>query len=356
MQADKRNFGLDLIRSLAIFFVVVTHSQRHVRVVDADFRMYTKIDGVTLFFVLSGFLIGQIIFRAIRNEGSSSLIRFYNRRWWRTLPNYYFFFLLHIVFYFLFGIGDNIDWRGLLFLQNLVAPPTGFFRESWSLAVEEWFYLVFPAFWWMWISVFKQSKLRHFAVYTGVMLLLAWIYKAWYFSEYSVEDVEIHARLPVVFRFSSILWGVGLSVLFMYRKSWFQRGWPWLLAALAVWAFGEWFFPQMAPPFKSIWKFEFKSLLAALFIAAAFSLSAPNIRLTQWVTRISVYSYSIYLINLPFLAIWRWLIIDKLGVNNWWGIWSTLLLGWALIFALSSLTYHQLEAPFTRRRMAEKRE
>ena len=41
--------------------------------------------------------------------------------------------------------------------------------------------------------------------------------------------LEIYVRLPVVFRFSSILWGVLLSILFMYRRKWFNRGWSWFL-------------------------------------------------------------------------------------------------------------------------------
>ena len=60
----------------------------------------------------------------------------------------------------------------------------------------------------------------------------------------------------------------------------------------------------------------------------------PNIRLSNVVNRISVYSYSIYLINLPFLAIWRWLILDKLQIESAFGVLISLPLAWLLIYAL----------------------
>ncbi len=363
MKAGSRIFGLDLMRALAILFVVVAHSQRQIQVVFPDFRPYTKVDGVTLFFVLSGFLIGRIIFRTIEGRNFRSLVRFYNRRWWRTLPNYYFFFALHIVFYYVFSIQENIDWRGLLFLQNINSPPEGFFRESWSLAVEEWFYLVFPFIWWLLHKKEVKPKLRTYLTYTLGMLLLAWAYKAWFFASHSIPEgsactncrnyLEIYVRLPVVFRFSSILWGVLLSIVFMYKRMWFDRGWPWFISAVLVWVLGEWAFHQIDPVTKTIWKLEFKSLLAALFIAAAYSLPHPNIRLSNVVNRISVYSYSIYLINLPFLAIWRWLILDKLQIESAFGVLMSLPLAWLLIYALASVTYHKLEKPLTQLRMNE---
>lgn len=352
MQTANRVFGLDLIRTLAISFVVISHSERIIRQVIPDFSVYTKVDGVTLFFVLSGFLIGRIIYRVIDGSSFKNLYHFYNRRWWRTLPNYYLFFLLHIIFYFSFGIQNKIDWSGLLFLQNLFTPLGSYFRESWSLAVEEWFYFIFPLGWWFLLKMKLKKSLGAYLTFTIVVLALAWIYKGWFFANHTVERPEIFARLPVVFRISSIMWGVLLGIVYLKKKSWFTKGWPWLIAAVSIWWLGDMIFAQLDHITRSVWKYEFKSVLSALFIAAAFSWKSLNSRIGRLVNSISVYSYSMYLINLPFLAIWRWF-IGKMGITGLAPTLISVVVAWLLIYGLSALTYHQFESNMTRFRVKE---
>ena len=96
--------------------------------------------GVDLFFVLSGFLIGRIYFRS-KADGTFSLWRFWQMRWWRTLPPYY---AALIVFWLasLHFPGNNIHWYYVFFLQNYVGVDG--FGPSWSLCVEEHFYLLLP--------------------------------------------------------------------------------------------------------------------------------------------------------------------------------------------------------------------
>jgi peptidoglycan/LPS O-acetylase OafA/YrhL len=109
--------------------------------------------GVDLFFVLSGFLIGSIL---ISKRGSSNLFRaFYLRRALRILPVY---FLLLAVFIIgltggwhadLFGDGAFPTWTYALFLQNFESARIAefgprFMAVTWSLAIEEQFYLLFP--------------------------------------------------------------------------------------------------------------------------------------------------------------------------------------------------------------------
>lgn len=127
----KRNFGLDLLRALAIAGVFLAHGVT----VLAPLGI-----GVDLFFVLSGFLIGRIYFRW-RHEGRFSLGRFWIERWWRTLPPY-------LAALGLFALAEQwipsnpVNWHYLLFLQNFTGI-TGF-GPSWSLCVEEHFYLMLP--------------------------------------------------------------------------------------------------------------------------------------------------------------------------------------------------------------------
>ncbi len=99
--------------------------------------------GMDMFFVLSGFLIGGILLDSV---GSSSdwVKKFWMRRWIRTLPNYYLFLALNAIIW-VYTFGPVPDWpKFLVFLQNLAWIQSPFYPESWSLALEEVFYLVAP--------------------------------------------------------------------------------------------------------------------------------------------------------------------------------------------------------------------
>jgi peptidoglycan/LPS O-acetylase OafA/YrhL len=139
----RRNLGLDILRSLAIGLVLVAHAL-------SFFARWTAFDlsslyyvlgflGVELFFALSGFLIGRILLESVLSERTwPSLRRFYVRRWLRTLPPYY------LVLAVLPLLGRHFNWSSLVFLQNFSRKDLEFFPVSWSLSIEEWFYLLIP--------------------------------------------------------------------------------------------------------------------------------------------------------------------------------------------------------------------
>jgi peptidoglycan/LPS O-acetylase OafA/YrhL len=110
--------------------------------------------GVNLFFVLSGFLIGGIL---IDNKGAENyFIVFYTRRICRIFPLYYFWVLLFVVLsvttasLFPYLLSDPLPiWSYLTYTQNFVLGPrqnigAGWMAVTWSLAVEEQFYLLLP--------------------------------------------------------------------------------------------------------------------------------------------------------------------------------------------------------------------
>lgn len=131
--------------------------------------------GVDLFFVLSGFLIGGIL---IDNRQSPRFFQtFYVRRVCRIFPLYYAWLGITLVLFFLVGLSpywrdlmrpDVPFWSYLTYTQNFLLPGFGDFGKpwygvTWSLAVEEQFYLLFPVL----IRLCPPGKLP------GVLLALA---------------------------------------------------------------------------------------------------------------------------------------------------------------------------------------
>src|SRR5258705_3159660 len=177
---DYRVFGLDALRALAILMVLAAHTWPSKAGV--QYARALAVLGVELFFVMSGFLIGSILLR-LAEEGClgrlAGLFGFWRRRWFRTLPNYYLFLLLHLAWRsWVLGFPDVIGtyWKYFLFLQNFHHAPSLFFPETWSLAVEEWFYLLFALFFWA---------------------LLRWTRKPWHAC---VVAVAIFAIIPTLLR------------------------------------------------------------------------------------------------------------------------------------------------------------
>src|SRR3954452_6127505 len=85
----KRVYGLDILRAMAILLVVFGHSAVYF---GYDAYHWPRLgDGVSLFFVLSGYLIGRILFKTIeKGFDFKDLVGFWFRRWMRTLPVYFF--------------------------------------------------------------------------------------------------------------------------------------------------------------------------------------------------------------------------------------------------------------------------
>ncbi|HEX4329554.1 MAG TPA: acyltransferase [Burkholderiales bacterium] len=146
--ASQRIYGLDILRACAILCVLFLHSSLLLDGYPALCKVLTAVpDGVSMFFVLSGYLIGMLLLRRVTQPefGLREALDFWLRRWLRTLPAYY---LVLVLVYFIAVRGGQPPPVRLpdyiFFVQNLAWPHPGFFGEAWSLAVEEWFYLLLP--------------------------------------------------------------------------------------------------------------------------------------------------------------------------------------------------------------------
>ena len=139
--------GLDLLRAIAILWVMYSHAQVFNLVSDDDPVASFGWMGVDLFFALSGFLIGGQLFRPITAGEPVRVGRFYVRRLFRTAPAY----LVVLALYFTIPAFSERPglaplWQYLTFTQNFFGDfqHRKAFSHVWSLCVEEQFYLIAP--------------------------------------------------------------------------------------------------------------------------------------------------------------------------------------------------------------------
>lgn len=361
-----RVFGLDLLRAAAILMVICAHA---FGVLYPHFGPalgllgHGGFYGVELFFVLSGFLIGQILIRQGAGlDRAENVAIFYVRRWFRTLPLFFLFLLVNVWLEFQFrehrvGLGETLSHG--FFLRNLTAFQMSFFPESWSLAIEEWFYLLFPAAIWLGLkmskrfdAVFLSAAFAFFAFSTAARMLAA--------NDPGATWSEAQ-RLVVIYRFDALMLGMfaaWLSIRFPQR--WARHA---IICALAgvllllamyatLWkiengqlAFGD------DSYFARTWRFTCVSFGFALLLpwASAWKLHRENLS-SAAVRRIALWSYGLYLVHLPvFLIVTRIIIRGDQARALLPALASfSLQVGGAIL--LSALLYRFFEAPCTRLR------
>jgi len=345
-----RNFGLDLFRALAIVLVVLSHGKFLLNgTVLEDFPFMKMLDGVDLFFVLSGFLIGGIILRTM-SEGMNwrDVAHFWKRRWLRTLPNYYLILLLNFLFVS-YGIisGDLtvFGWKFMVFLQNFSKPLIGFFWESWSLAVEEWFYIFTPLMLWLLLKKFKLKV--SFIIVTLLLMLGPLLYRAYSFDA-TLDDFwfDVNVRKVVLMRLDAISFGLLLAWIYYFNKNFWDK---WkklaLVLGLAIVLFLLNNDASNATFYRQVFYFSITPLAIALVLPWFEGITSSWKRLVGAVTHVSKISYSMYLINLALVA-------QVIGKNypvtgNADGI-IKYLFYWGIVIGASSLLYYAVERPILR--------
>jgi peptidoglycan/LPS O-acetylase OafA/YrhL len=200
--------------------------------------------GVDLFFVLSGFLIGQQLLKPYLSNRQISITDFYIRRAYRILPAY----LAVLALYFLVPAWRDFPrlpplWKFLTFTMNFdFSFSQRGFSHAWSLCVEEHFYLVLPilvTFLMRRPSVLKTTTVIASVVLFGIAL------RAFLITRYP-DEIWIRIYYPTYTRLDGLLVGVTLAVVRTFRPKWWsalmQRGHTLLLTGAFCVAFVVWLF------------------------------------------------------------------------------------------------------------------
>jgi peptidoglycan/LPS O-acetylase OafA/YrhL len=349
-----RNIGLDLLRAAAILLVLVAHFVgagfgRQLGGTPVVLNLFGHL-GVELFFVLSGFLIGNLLLDVVaRGPTLRAWGIFMCRRVMRTMPAYFIWLAILLATKSL-GLAAPYVYQYATFTQNLAwpMPPGNWFGVSWSLTVEEWFYLLFSvaslslafllprAGFWIALAAFLIVPLG---------LRLVWPPGPW-------DDVM---RKIVLLRLDAIAYGVLLAALMRYRI-WPERIWRLaLIAGLAilsaigfVWLFhtGQW---EPTDPAWRVLVLNATSIGLALLIPASLHLRIRAGLLRNTVEATSRLSYALYLTHIGMLDLTKRFYGDGVILN----VVGLLLAGIGAV-VLSQLSWRYVEKPILDRRPSQR--
>ncbi len=374
--SERRVFGLDLLRAAAIASVVLAHAGLQGLLFDAVSRVapplapyagwatlvaHGGVVGVELFFVLSGFLIGGILLRGAEDFSEPrGLPRFYLRRWFRTLPLFWLALLGNVLFEYWFRhrtltVGE-VASHGV-FLRNFAHITLTFFPESWSLAVEEWFYLLFPAVLWLGLRA-KRVRYDHvFLATAAAFFVFSAGLRTWAALQPGANWV-LGQRCIVIYRFDALMTGVIAAwIAHRFPATWHRRAAYCFVAGLIVTAVAYGLFfdfaktgASVAPDsfFARTYRFDLLSLGFALLLPLASTWRPSRETIVHTVIRkIALWSYALYLVHWPLFQFF-----NSPRFAAWQQSWPQSAALYAvkvlLPVALSAVLFHFYEAPCTR--------
>jgi len=301
----KRIVGLDILRSFAIFFVVYYHGRFLIppenRILYDKIQPF-KIDGVSIFFVLSGFLIGGILLKIINKTDfkRKDLLNFWIRRWFRTIPNYLFVLsLLLISSYIARNNFGDFNLKYFIFSQNLFSPHPNFFPEAWSLAIEEWFYLLFPLSCYI-IHKLLNNKTKSILISAIFFILIPLIIRIIKFENgIIINDFDAEFRKVVIYRLDSIMYGViAAYVLYKYPEFWKKSKLYFLFSGIFLILSLNIEVLNLKYLYEPLF-FNIESITTFCFIPFLSTYKSTKFKfLDSFFIFISIISYSMYLLNL----------------------------------------------------------
>ncbi|RHX80845.1 acyltransferase family protein [Leptospira yasudae] len=227
--------SLNGLRAVAIILVILNHyalAWKARGTFQSDSFFWS---GVDLSFVLSGFLISKGLFSEWKRNGKIDFKAFYLKRTLRIFPAYYFFILVSLVAskYALkvtdakgleiesFIIASRLanSWGDFVFLGNYF---TGMNIHTWSLSIEEQFYLIFPLF--CSLILFKRV-LEHRQLFLWSLVLIPTslrVFVYWTTSIPTTPEYFDEIYLPSQTRFDSLLMGVIAMDLYVSHGAFMQ--------------------------------------------------------------------------------------------------------------------------------------
>jgi|SRR5579863_967296 len=325
------------IRAVAVFLVIVFH---------ASFPAVPGPHGVLMFFVLSGFLITWLLLKEQEQRGAISLSAFYKRRLLRIFPAFYVFWVLYVIH----AVATNKQppWGAYIasffyvsdYYRSVVSAVNDNMGHTWSLAIEEQFYLLCPL-----LVVYLCRDLKFLAKVLAVLVGFLWIARAVRYtllglsSEYIYHAFDTRVDHLLIGCLCAVVLKAGLFSGFWKRVCVWQA--PLLLLPVIV---ASAILTHRVEAYRNTIGYAVDPLLFALFMCQMIALhdkpvwSALN---WTWVTFLGTISYSLYLYHpLTFQIVHE--VLPNLAYRYKAPI------GYGVTILVAYLSYRFIETPFLR--------
>jgi peptidoglycan/LPS O-acetylase OafA/YrhL len=316
-----RIFELDLLRGIAILLVMGVHVPAY------PIWSTSGWIGVDLFFVLSGFLISNLLFSEYRATGNIRLGRFFVRRALKLYPSFYLMLACTLAYCLVRHVpfsGSQVAGEALM-TQNYIGSLWG---HTWSLAVEEHFYLCLPLALAAMLAVRKFDLIarggvllnahwyRHtFAAVPYLFAIVAALCLGFRFAAFvalPVYDHRVAYELSHL-RIDSLFAGVLLGYLHNFRPDILRKAmsqpYRYPLSIVSVACLAPAIFLEQGNPI--VYTIGFSLLYIGFGIVLLLALypekvppcgrplTVPSFRLAAIVAELGTYSYTVYLWHVP---------------------------------------------------------
>lgn len=317
---EKRYFGFDIVRAFSVLLVMHIHFLILIqKILGFDVKLIPFPDPVDMFFVCSGFLIGYHHLKDIHKIDKVTTkytARFLVMRWVRTLPSYYLLLTFIVFLSILLTKKFEIPFDNYLFTSNLFSHNIKVYTETWTIAIEEWFYFSFAFIFYLVATVFNVSKKKSFLFIVIFYIVLSNFLKVYYFfnvyPDYSFMQY-IHFKEIIVLRMDTIAVGLlAAYICYFYEDFWHRNRYRFLVIGLVIY-FGNMAYYWMIVnnfihnDFSDFYLFTFYYLVNPigfmLFLPCLKTIKFKDNFLNHFILFTSNISYSIFLLHGTFFIL-----------------------------------------------------
>ena len=330
--SSSRIHSLDGLRAASILLVIVGHIAGTVNAPAWLTPMHNLGNfGVKIFFVISGFLITFLLLDEVRRKGAISLSGFYLRRIYRIFPAYYFY-IACIVLASSIGIVDLLPgdvFHASTYTMNYHHDRAWALNHTWSLAVEEQFYLLWPL-------ALLALGVRRAIICAILFTLLAPLIRAtmWYGMDANVSAMTRE------FQAVGDALAAGCLLAVVYYRGWSLPGWfrstGFVVIPLSLFVLPAILY-KLDPGLYYVFGQSYVNIAAAFIVWRCVSVNrGPAYRVLNYppMVWLGTLSYSLYLWQEPFLNSWS---------TAWFASWPVNLV---LAFVCAVTTHYLIERPF----------
>ncbi len=309
--------------------------------------------GVDIFFVISGFLITRLITHELDVTGNFNFLQFYLRRIRRLMPALFFTFALTTTIAIIIFTPENLIAYGKSLIAAVFSVSNIFFwsesgyfdtashvkplLHTWSLSVEEQFYLLWPAL--LWFCTKKMPIRNRLLLVTGIGI------SSFLLTAYMVAKATPGFQSSIFYLapFRVFEFAIGAIGVFIYQHA-IGRRWQELLAATGFMLI---IFSMYALDEKSL--FPYVNALPSC-VGALLLILVRDSQLVQFLLKnrlaifIGLISYSLYLAHWPVYVFFKYIFLDVSGV-----LWIAVML--AVTSATAIFCYRYIELPWRRNRV-----